>query len=99
MNEIDKVIETLKKMQEISQREVYKYMIDDLEKAKIKLKEKKVTISESEFEKAWDESLTNHSIRTEIRFSKEFYSFKDKLFGRGEWDGWRIRAIEKMCIW
>lgn len=43
--------------------------------------EKKIEISESEFEKAWDESLINHSMRTEIRFSKEFYNFKQKLFG------------------
>lgn len=46
--------------------------------------EKKIEITESEFEKVWDESLTNHSMRTEIRFSKEFYNFKQKLFGKGE---------------
>ena len=40
--------------------------------------EKKIEITESEFEKIWDESL---AMRTEIRFSKEFYNFKQKRFG------------------
>ena len=46
--------------------------------------EKKIEISESEFEKAWDESLINHSMRTEVRFSKEFYNFKQILFGASD---------------
>jgi hypothetical protein len=43
--------------------------------------EKQVTITESDFENAWDESLGNHSDRCRVRFSNEFYNFKKKLFG------------------
>ena len=65
MNEIDKVIETLKKMQEISQREVYKYMIDDLEKAKIELKEWK-----AEYQKIMDLAASEALLKADAVIEK-----------------------------
>lgn len=81
MNEIDKVIETLKKMQEISQREVYKYMIDDLEKAKIELKEWKAELAEKEsiIEQMVDVSIVTKLNEEIAEKDKEIEELKNKL--------------------